>query len=264
MLMHSAESVIEKKQHSHFSLAEGFLQGALKGLVAFVTPRVLDVRVGDVRLLETGRTPAKWWLQTRTPQAEYHMELQPGSLWQHGNKGVVDKLEGKQNLYVSVPFVRAQGVRKDLNTGTRSEVCGSFWFDHEIHVQSVEKVNWNWVAARFPDGRAYMFYSLWTGSDSTKTKVIGEFFDNNTQENGVLDQVKLEPSRTVCLKSGNCYPQHFEASFLNRGKPEKLKVTGLFPEQEIVSPESKTYWEGIASALDSSGKKGFAYVEMAR
>jgi predicted secreted hydrolase len=265
-LLHTAHTFVREQKHEVQTRWEAFAPGKTSGVLSQVNPQWLDNFYGNTRLQQLGKTAqANWQLNMQTTTHEFSLVLQPQALWLHGKQGYAEKINGKGNVYVSMPFVPAQGIMTELKTQKRSEICGSFWFDHEVGVQQVDKVQWHWFAIRFPSGKAYMIYDI--RAQNGAKALVGEVFQMKPSFKSAaskLTDLKIEESKNLCLASGNCYPQSFNLKFKENNRNVSVSVTALLGEQEILAPEGqgKNYWEGMASARLENGETGQAYVEM--
>jgi hypothetical protein len=278
VLMHAAISNTGDEKHEHASLFEVWSPEGLSGLLGYARSEGPgagpDVALGSNSLAEISSSgvssngshsqtsSSQWWAEWSTPryQVRLGLTINGDRLWPHGKKGFVQKTERTGNTYTSIPFVPARGTILDRMTGQAHQVCGSLWFDHEVDVQEVEKINWQWFALRFPDGRAYMLYRI---VDGASVRTMGET-TGTANETKLLETVVITPADDVCLKSGNCYPQSFVISFVENGQNRTLRIRSRFPEQEVISNIGKTYWEGIVDVTDEKGAMGLGFVEMTK
>ena len=259
LLLHSAVSDVASKSHSFSSLAEPWKPGAMSGVFGRADSESLHVRLGQHQLGEVvdlsrqaGQAQAqqlqlkngRWWAQYSTGKYELQLEIDlvDARLWAHGDAGYVQKTKQTGNVYVSYPFLPARGTLRDLVKGTRHAVCGSIWFDHEVGVQNVQRVSWQWFALRFADGRSYMIYRVadTRAQNASSVTVTGEKYFLKTKSGEKLQDVAITPDDSVCLASGNCYPQKFSISFreANSDKIQVLTVDSFFPEQEMKTESS--------------------------
>jgi predicted secreted hydrolase len=289
LLLHSAVSDVASKSHNFASLAEPWKPGAMSGIFGKADSESLRLRMGQNQLAEVvdlsrqadghGKTlpvqtpleqmkNGRWWAQYSTDKYELDLEIElvNTKIWAHGNAGFVQKTTQTGNVYVSYPFLPARGTLRDLVKGTRHAVCGSIWFDHEVGVQNVQGVSWQWFALRFADGRSYMIYRVSDSRSKNASPVTltGEKYLLKTSIGEKLQDVALTASDSACLKSGNCYPQKFSISFREPGadKIQVLTVDSFFPEQEMKTETSKVYWEGMVRVRDAAGVSGIGYVEL--
>jgi predicted secreted hydrolase len=135
-----------------------------------------------------------------------------------------------------------------------------------VGVQNVQGVSWQWFALRFADGRSYMVYRVadTRAQNAASVTLTGEKYFLKTKSGEKLQGVAITPGESVCLASGNCYPQKFSISFreANTDKIQVLTVDSLFPEQEMKTETSKVYWEGMVRVRDAAGVSGTGYVEL--
>ena len=289
LLLHSAVSDVASKSHNFASLAEPWKPGAMSGIFGKADSDSLRLRLGQHQLAEVvdlsrlvggqvktpqAQTPlvqmknGRWWAQYSTGKYELDLEIElvNTKIWAHGDAGYVQKTKQTGNVYVSYPFLPARGTLRDLAKGTRHAVCGSIWFDHEVGVQNVQGVSWQWFALRFSDGRSYMIYRVSDSrsKDSPSVTLTGEKYLLKTSIGEKLQDVAVTDSDSACLVSGNCYPQKFSISFREPGadKIQVLTVESFFPEQEMKTETSKVYWEGMVRVRDAAGVSGIGYVEL--
>lgn len=262
MLGHAAESLLAEKRFENTARFDVFQDGRFSTLASRAQPGSLNLKLFDWSFVELKPPPqANWFLSFSLKGISYELSLAPEiekNLWLHGDKGFVEKIDNESNFYATLPFVKAYGVRTNSKDNTSAYVCGSLWFDHEFAVKNVSTLKWNWFAARFRNGEAYMFYSL---NRDSKSQIIGEVYAGKGRK---LQNVKVEAFDEQCLVSKRCYPQRFQITFRDNGKIKKMSVKNSFAEQEHSAEEPfKTYWEGSAS-VELDGNVGFGYVEMAR
>jgi predicted secreted hydrolase len=289
LLLHSALSDVASKSHDFASLAEPWKPGAMSGIFGRADAESLRLRLGQHQLAEVVdlsrqvggqvKTPplqtplvqmknGRWWAQYSTGKYEIDLEIDlvNAKIWAHGDAGYVQKTKQTGNVYVSYPFLPARGTLRDLAKGSRHAVCGSVWFDHEVGVQNVQGVSWQWFALRFADGRSYMIYRVTDTRSSSAADVTltGEKYRLETNGGEKLHDVAIVASDSVCLKSGNCYPQKFSISFRERkaDRTQVLTVDSFFSEQEMKTETSKVYWEGMVRVRDADGEIGLGYVEL--
>ena len=109
------------------------------------------------------------------------------------------------------------------------------------------------------------------------TQAKGEIWDQSTKTSTLLDQVNLSASNEVCLSSQRCYPQTFQAEFLDPSSKVKnvVKTDAWFAEQEMGSASGalgRPYWEGAVRAVwdtapniskkNSQPTEGIGFIEM--
>jgi predicted secreted hydrolase len=289
LLLHGAVSDVAARSHDFASLAEPWKPGKMSGIFGRADSESLRLRLGQQQLAEVvdlsrqvgdqvktpqAQTPlvqmknGRWWAQYSTGKFDLDLEIDlvNAKLWAHGDSGYVQKTKQTGNVYVSYPFLPARGTLRDLAKGTSHAVCGSVWFDHEVGVQNVQGVSWQWFALRFADGRSYMIYRVADSRSQNAGDVTltGEKYLLETNSVEKLQDVAIVASDSVCLKSGNCYPQKFSISFRepNADKIQVLTVDSFFPEQEMKTETSKVYWEGMVRVRDGAGVIGLGYVEL--
>lgn len=296
LMFHGAISDVVSKSHDYGSMFEVWPAGAMDGLVGWVRAmgpgRGPSVGLGSnqiVALTSPRRTqktasikaasldPSVWLVTWLTPKLEVRLVASApvSRLWKHGDNGWVKKSGVLGNTYVSLPFIPARGQVRSRATGQTHEVCGSLWFDHEVDVKEAENLSWQWFALRFPDGRAYMVYRVFSkksvssevssaaGASAFPETVFGEAFAPDRPEPILLKNVRIaEGAPAVCLKSGRCYPQVFTLSFEEGGQSRRLQVSAFFEEQEVATGLGKNYWEGLVGVVDGRGSRGLGYVEL--
>lgn len=296
LMFHGALSDVGSKSHDYGSMFEVWTAGAMGGLVgwarsigpghgpsvglgshqivALTSPR----RAEQTSTIKAARLDPSLWLVTwLTPKFEVRLVASApvSRLWKHGDNGWVKKSGDLGNTYVSLPFMPARGQVRSRTTGQTHEVCGSLWFDHEVDVKEAENLSWQWFALRFPDGRAYMVYKVFSKKSVSSQSasqgraaavpdtVFGEVFLPDSTMPVILKNVRIvEGAPAVCLKSGRCYPQVFTLSFEEGHETRQLQVSAFFEEQEVATGLGKTYWEGLVGVVDDRGSRGLGYVEL--
>lgn len=283
LLFHGGVSQPSSKLHEFSSLGEPWAKDKLSGLLGEVSSENLDIKLGPQLLALTSESKTNqeqsWWYQLTTKRYELRLNVKVDTtkIWKHGDDGFVQKTPDSANWYITYPFLPVRGVIIHKESGKFESVCGSLWFDHEIGVQAVDNLDWSWFSVRFANGKAYMFYAITPSvetSDRAPTtakkkkkfneKTVGESFAVTSTKVLPLTNIKIKPSKTACLKSGACYPQHFDIQFEENGKSKSLKVKSLFAEQEVRDQAVRSYWEGLADVTDENGDKGLAFVELTR
>jgi predicted secreted hydrolase len=259
LLAHAAEADLEKKQHRSSERVAGFAQNSMSSPIAFAAPGLLNLTIGNWRLSQLGSSKERvhWDLRFDVRGTEYLLQLKipKSDFWFHGKNGFLQKTSGAGNFYYSAPFVVASGQRiyRDPSGINKLEsICGQLWFDHEIHVKKVMDVGWRWFGLNFSNGKSLMIYQISEKGKFTQAK--GEIWDQSTKTSTLLDQINLSASNEVCLSSQRCYPQTFQAEFLDPSSKVKnvVKTDAWFAEQEMGSASGalgRPYWEGAVRAV---------------
>jgi predicted secreted hydrolase len=262
LLAHAAQADLASQKHSHAELVSALTSAKGGSPLAYAEKFFLNLALGHWRLTQLGAQEEKlnWDLRFDVKGVEYLLQLDvdKNKLWFHGEKGHLKKTPSSGNFYYSVPIVPARGVRISRTLAgkmTSEPVCGQLWFDHEIHVEQVLDVGWNWFGLSFSNQKTLMFYEII--SEQQRYTPRGEIWDHKRSTAGTLSEVKILAQESKCLRSGRCYPQAFSISFKNpfTGKTETVKTQAAFAEQELDGGSgalARIYWEGSTKAVWSS------------
>jgi predicted secreted hydrolase len=187
----------------------------------------------------------------------------------HGRRGVSQKAEGlgRASHYYSLSRIATQGTF--TVSGTRHNVTGSSWMDHEFgsNQLAASQVGWDWFALQLEGGVEVMLYQLRQAHGRIDPHSSGSL----VHPDGRVEHV---PSRSFTLvpqevwtskKSGGRYPIRWQVRI-----PERridLTVQAAFPDQELDTRGSTqvTYWEGSVRVSGTAGGRpvsGLGYLEM--
>lgn len=187
----------------------------------------------------------------------------------HGENGISRKGggEGQASHYLSFTRLVASGtVEVD---GTKHEVEGAAWMDHEFFTNSLsgDLVGWDWMSIQLSDGTDLMLYGLRDANGRHGEFSSGTFVGTDGQVMHLTSKdVRLTPGRTWSSEeSGARYPVEWavEVPVLDL----RLEVRPLLDAQEVTSDRGylPVYWEG---AVTYSGQRidrpveGRGYLEM--
>jgi len=198
------------------------------------------------------------------------LELEPSKpAIVHGKQGVSQRAagSGKASHYISFTRLTAAGAIE--LEGTRYEVSGSAWMDHEFSTDALgpEQVGWDWMSVQLDNGAEVMFYRLRRADGSADPHSSGTFVDRQGKAQHLSwDEVVMQPGETwQSPETGGKYPVGWKVAVPGLGLELECRTT--FPAQEVFSPRgiSPTYWEGAVRYEGRMGGRavtGVGYLEM--
>jgi predicted secreted hydrolase len=258
---------------------------------------VTDVSAGRHRAVEKLSRPAPGWAGARSDR--YHVWIDNWSVRQegarhrlsavsaappfmidltleegkpplfHGDRGYSQKgsTPGNASHYYSLARMQTRGtIGVD---GTRFEVAGASWMDHEFGTSFLEKtqVGWDWFAIQLDDRTDLMIYRL-RGRDGSI-----DLHSSGTLVRSDGHTTPLDPSlfalapgrRWKSTTSGASYPVEWHIDVPGSGLT--LQVTPVVDAQELHAglQTGIAYWEGavdVSGTHDGKRVTGRGYVEM--
>lgn len=226
----------------------------------------LDVRIKDWRASMEGET-----IKLKAVDGQYQIELtltpeKPIVL--HGDRGfsVKGNNPNQASYYYSFTRLRADG--EIVFGGSRYQVTGSMWMDHEFgsSILSQEQVGWDWFSLQFDNGTELMAFYL-RRRDGTHEKSFATFVDQSGQS------THLSGSSVLIASGGGWTSPRTKAKYPSEWNieiPEKnlrLQVSPAIPDQELSDLKSTqtSYWEGAVVAkgvVEGKPVQGTGYVEL--
>ena len=186
----------------------------------------------------------------------------------HGENGFsVKGNDPKQaSYYYSFTRLKAEGAL--VFNGSRFEVTGSMWMDHEFgsSILNQDQVGWDWFSLQFDNGSELMAFYL-RRSDGTHEKPFATFVDQSGKS------AHLSGSSVMIEAGGSWVSPRTKAKYPNEWTieiPEKklrIVVTPAIKDQELSNLKSTqtSYWEGAVLAngiVNAEPVHGTGYVEL--
>jgi predicted secreted hydrolase len=224
----------------------------------------------EKRRVWNGNWSAQWsedrqTLEAIAPEFRFRLSLEaakPPVI--HGENGVSQKAEGvgKASHYVSFPRLQVSGsVELD---GTKSNVTGTAWMDHEwfTHQLDASQVGWDWFSVQLEDGRDLMLFELRGKTGAIDPNSSGTYID----ERGVghhltAQEFSLTTERYwVSPRTKARYPVRWR--ILVPSLKVSLECDAALDSQELVAADTAgpSYWEGAVRYSGSAA--GAGYLEM--
>ena len=186
----------------------------------------------------------------------------------HGTDGVSQKAEGVGHASHYVSFTRMNSVGTVVLNGTKYEVVGDTWMDHEFFSDSMngEEVGWDWLSVQLEDNSELMLYRLRHRDGSVDPYSSGTYIDAQGRTSHLaLHDFSMTPAGETYKspKTGATYPIAWSVTI-----PElklQLDITTPLQSQEFVSRFGPSYWEGAVDTAGHHGDKpvrGTGYLEM--
>jgi predicted secreted hydrolase len=187
----------------------------------------------------------------------------------HGRDGYSQKGRDPANAshYYSLPRLETRGAL--VVDGTRHEVSGASWMDHEFGTSMLEpeQQGWDWFALQLDDGRDVMLYQMRRRDGSRDPFSNGSIVSRD----GAVTRLRAEDYRLEAVgtwqspSSGARYPVRWRVAI--PGERLQLDVAAAMPDQELHTPRSTgvTYWEGAVDVAGTSGGsavRGRGYMEL--
>ncbi len=227
-----------------------------------------QVWLDDWRALETG--PGQMRLQAAV-EAEIGpvsidltlTETRPPLL--HGDAGFSRKgpEAGNANYYFSL--VRMETTGNIIFGGTKIDVAGLSWMDHEFGTSALsgDAVGWDWFAVTLDNDVVLMFAEIRTKSGATQEIFEGTLsFPDGRQIAIFQDDFTLTPTgQWTSPDSGIVYPSGWRVTFPRHDI--ELTIEPLIDDQEM--DVAFTYYEGatvVRGTMDGAPVGGRGYVEL--
>ncbi|NTW48622.1 MAG: hypothetical protein HGB19_02590 [Chlorobiales bacterium] len=188
----------------------------------------------------------------------------------HGENGYYRKGGTITNASMYYSYTRLNTKGTITLNGTRYEVTGQSWMDHEFGTDQLEKdmAGWDWFSLQFADNTELMLYqlrkqdstiNLHTGGTFVGTAGKTEILTSKDFTIGVLDHYTSQKT------SGTKYPSKWKVRVPKLGI--EATVTPLVQDQELAVASSSpiSYWEGLSEVKGLKNGKpisGKGYVEL--
>ena len=181
----------------------------------------------------------------------------------HGLNGVSQKAggPGKASHYVSFTRLAVSGAVQV--EGSRHEVTGSAWMDHEWFTSQLEpeQVGWDWFSVQFDDRTELMLFQLRRKDGTVEPYSSGTYVgpDGRTRHLS-FREFSLEPLESwTSPKTGARYPVRWRILVPPLGM--RLECAAALNDQEIPAEGvGPGYWEGAVTYTGSHTGRG--YLEM--
>ncbi len=165
------------------------------------------------------------------------------------------------SYYYSIPHLKVAGAI--TRAGTRVEVSGEAWLDHEWSSEYLDSgaVGWDWIGVNLDDGGALMAFrirgahgeSRWSGGTLRSPNGHLQILDAGS--------IGFTPDRTwVSPRTGIRYPVAWRVNAGSR----QFDLEPLFDDQENDTRLSTgaIYWEGAVRAREAGRLVGRGYLEL--
>ncbi len=177
----------------------------------------------------------------------------------HGVNGVSQKAQGAGRASYYISFTRLKTDGTITLNGTRFEVTGTSWMDHEFFTHQLEpdQTGWDWFSIQLDNGSELMLYRIRRRDGSADPYSSGTYVEPNGRAHHLS---RADFTLTPHATAGSRYPLAWTIEVPSL--PLTLEATTPLRTQEFTgeTPASPTYWEG---AIRLSGTQtGVGYLEM--
>jgi predicted secreted hydrolase len=176
----------------------------------------------------------------------------------HGENGVSQKAEGAGHASHYISFTRLDTEGEIDLGGTKFQVAGTAWMDHEFftHQLEAEQVGWDWLSIQLQDNTELMLFHIRRKDGGIDPFSAGTFVDAHGNSMHLRkDEFTLEPAGSTWNSpaTGATYPLRWKISVPKLGIA--LESSTSLPSQELASSGGlvPAYWEG---AVIFTGTKG--------
>ncbi|HXM93158.1 MAG TPA: lipocalin-like domain-containing protein [Candidatus Dormibacteraeota bacterium] len=188
----------------------------------------------------------------------------------HGENGLSQKAEGRGRAshYISLTRIGITG-SVDL-AGTKFDVTGTSWMDHEFFTNQLEanQTGWNWLSLQMDDRTELMLFHIRRKDGSIDPFSAGTFIDAQGQSTHLrAGDFNLQPAAATWTSPNTqaAYPIRWKIAIPKLGI--QLEANTSLASQELTGKTKlwPNYWEG---AIAISGKHnnqpvaGVGYLEM--
>jgi predicted secreted hydrolase len=180
----------------------------------------------------------------------------------HGENGVSQKAEGAGHASHYISFTRLNTEGAIDVGGTKFQVAGTAWMDHEFftHQLEAEQVGWDWMSIQLQDNTELMLFYIRRKDGAIDPYSAGTFVDARGESMHLRkDEFTLEPAESAWTSptTGAKYPVRWKISVPKLGIA--LETSTSLPSQELASSAgfAPAYWEG---AIALAGRKGGAAI----
>ena len=169
----------------------------------------------------------------------------------HGQNGLSRKgaKEGNASYYYSFPRLSTSGTI--TIDGSRFEVSGDSWMDHEFSTSFLEEgqIGWDWFSIQLDNNTELMLYQMRLGDGSVNPCSSGTFVADDGQYTHLsAAQFHVRGGNTWrSSRTGADYPLYWSIEIPTLGLV--LDVEPAFEQQEMVTAATTgiSYWEGSIS-----------------
>jgi len=215
-------------------------------------------------------TPTRHLLRADTQHFNFTLTLKPSKpLVLHGNAGYSRKGQTPERASCYYSFTRLQAEGSLELDGTRHQVHGSAWMDHEFSTAPLQAgiTGWDWFGLQFSDQTEIMFYLLRNADGTVNAASSGTYvLPSGKTRHLRQDEVRITPmAYWTSPHSGARYPVKWQLAIA--ALDCRLTVTADPADQEMRTPHSTgvVYWEGSVKAdgvRESKRTQGVGYVEL--
>jgi len=187
----------------------------------------------------------------------------------HGRQGISRKgsARGQASHYYSLTRLETTG--KVLVEGTKLDVQGTSWMDHEFGSMDLGKglVGWDWLSLQLETGQELMLYGLRRKDGGFDPASSGTFVmaDGSSRHLSLMDFQLKVLDHWISPASGARYPSRWLLTIASLGI--RLEIVPRLHNQELRTVKSTrvTYWEGavdVSGIADNAEVTGRGYVEL--
>jgi len=187
----------------------------------------------------------------------------------HGHQGISRKgsAPGQASHYYSLTRLETKG--SVWVEGTKLDVQGTSWMDHEFGSMDLEKglVGWDWLSIQLETGQELMLYGLRRKDGSFDPVSSGTFVmaDGSSQYLSLMDFQLEVLDHWVSPASGARYPSRWRLTIPLLRMRVEIMPRLLNQELRTVKSTQVTYWEGavdVSGTLGNVDVTGRGYVEL--
>ena len=187
----------------------------------------------------------------------------------HGDSGYSRKGQSPERASCYYSFTRLQASGGLTVDGTRHEVRGSAWMDHEFSTAPLQPgiTGWDWFSLQLGDRTEIMIFLLRQPDGTLNPASSGTYVLPSGQTRHLSrGDVRIEPlSHWTSPHSGARYPVEWQVAVVPLGL--ELIVKANLHDQEMRTPNSTNvvYWEGSVQAKGTRNETaidGVGYVEL--
>lgn len=173
------------------------------------------------------------------------------------------------SYYITFPRLEVEG--ELWLEGTRHEVGGEAWMDHEISSSQLDRnqVGWDWASIQLFDGREIMGYVLRTkeGGVSEYSSLYWIDAEGGLTYRRSGEFAWVHEGRWQSSKTGAVYPVSpvIETTDPATERRRRFRLRPYLPDQEIAGGAGGVaYWEGACDVIDEETGEavGRAFLEM--
>jgi predicted secreted hydrolase len=219
---------------------------------------------------QTVITPQAHRLQASADAFALTLDLTPDKpVVLHGDSGYSRKGQSPERASCYYSFTRLQASGTLTANGTRHEVQGSAWMDHEFSTAPLQPgiTGWDWFSLQLSDRTEIMIFLLRHGDGTLNPASGGTIVTPSGRTQTLLrDDVRIKPlSHWTSPHSGARYPVEWQVNVIPLDL--ELMVRANLDDQEMRTPNSTNvvYWEGSVQAEGTRNEKvidGVGYMEL--